>query len=398
MMGWATGTALAVSVLIVLVLILRKPVARQFGARAAYALWLAPLVRAILPPLPSAPLSVATPSLVSEPRYQLITTTSTGNAWSLSNALIGIWIAGALVFLAIQLVRHNRFLAKALSTGKPLLIDGIGYDVVSSPAVEGPMATGLVHPLILVPSDFAQRFNPEQQGLALLHERLHHRRGDIWASAAALIVTALLWFNPLAHIALGAFRRDMEAACDATLVSTTGQASVPLYAETILRSAAHPVPRSLCALTAIDELKGRLTMLTLDHGRRRRLAGLLIAGATITAGVALAAPSTTSKTVHEMKEVKVIRTLGGKDPGKGTTIANCPGPKIEANANSVPGKGKKSQSTIVLCGDKGASNKELAEMVDGAVKRIQSDNEMAAAEKAQLISQLRAKATELRAH
>ena len=42
-------SALSVSLLILLVLALRGPVARQFGARAAYALWLAPLLRLVAP-------------------------------------------------------------------------------------------------------------------------------------------------------------------------------------------------------------------------------------------------------------------------------------------------------------------------------------------------------------
>src|SRR5205085_9818133 len=112
-----------------------------------------------------------------------------------------------------------------------------------------------------------------------------HRRRDIWASAAALIITALLWFNPIVHLALGAFRRDMEAACDARVLADTGFGMAPAYAETILRCAATPVPRSLCALTAIDELKGRLTMLNANHGPATRLVGLMVAGALSVGGL-----------------------------------------------------------------------------------------------------------------
>src|SRR5205085_12271808 len=185
--------------------------------------------------------------------YQLVVTSGAEAAsWTWTEVAIGLWLAGAALYLAVQLIRHQRFVARALRAGRPLQIPGIAYDVISSAAVHGPMATGLVHPLILVPSNFAVRFNAEQQRLALLHEQMHHRRGDIWASAAALSITALLWFNPIVHLALGAFRRDMEAACDARVLADTGLGAAPAYAETILRCAATPVPRSLCALTAID--------------------------------------------------------------------------------------------------------------------------------------------------
>ena len=46
---WAAEILGATSVLIALVLVLRGAVARQFRARAAYALWLAPLLRFVVP-------------------------------------------------------------------------------------------------------------------------------------------------------------------------------------------------------------------------------------------------------------------------------------------------------------------------------------------------------------
>lgn len=60
--------SLAVSLLIGLVLVVRGPVARRFGPKAAYALWLLPLVRLAMPPVPlpvsepaeAAPVRVAT--------------------------------------------------------------------------------------------------------------------------------------------------------------------------------------------------------------------------------------------------------------------------------------------------------------------------------------------------
>ena len=50
---------------------------------------------------------------------------------------------------------------------------------------------------------------------ALVHELMHLKRRDLWAFQAARIVAATQWFNPLAHIALKAFRtvvRRIQAA------------------------------------------------------------------------------------------------------------------------------------------------------------------------------------------
>ncbi len=206
MIGWLTGTAFAVSLLIGLVLLLRRPVAQAFGARAAYALWAAPLIRAVTPPLPAAAIPEPVQHAVGAVDYQLfIVPSEQAVTGSILPLILTLWLAPAIAYLAWQLWRHHRFVAAALASGEALDVPGVDYDVIASGAVAGPVATGLVHPLIFVPLDFAERYDPEQQRLALLHEQLHHRRGDIWACAAALVLTALMWFNPLAHLALRRF-------------------------------------------------------------------------------------------------------------------------------------------------------------------------------------------------
>ena len=49
--SWVVQTGLVVSLLIVLILLIRRPFARMFGANAAYALWSLPLIRLLLPGL-----------------------------------------------------------------------------------------------------------------------------------------------------------------------------------------------------------------------------------------------------------------------------------------------------------------------------------------------------------
>ena len=51
MTDWLLGTLLATTGLIVLVLLIREPVRRHFGARVAYGLWLIPAARLLMPTL-----------------------------------------------------------------------------------------------------------------------------------------------------------------------------------------------------------------------------------------------------------------------------------------------------------------------------------------------------------
>lgn len=395
-MSWLASNLLVASLLIIVVLAIRRPVARLFGARAAYALWLAPALRLVWPPLPDAtPIAAAvSPATVY---WTLVVEPAREQLAPVAMILLAIWAAGALVMLALHLAAHHCFLRKALVVGQPLVVDEVTIDIVATEAVDGPMATGLVHPLILVPHDFEARFTPEQRRFALLHEQLHHKRGDIWASAVALVAASILWFNPFAWLALGAFRRDMESACDASLIANTGRAAAPAYAETILHCAARPVPRSLCALTSIDELKGRLTMLKLNHGMTSRIAGLIVAGGLVAAGTfAVPAMADEAKPRTQTTEIrKVIHNGPGRPGDPEAMMKACPGEVIEVSAGGGATADRKEEAKIKLC-LKTASKAETATRLEQVIADIDK-NDMDAAVKAELKAKLTAKIAELRA-
>src|SRR3546814_1749729 len=81
-------------------------------------------------------------------------------------------------------------------------------------AIDGAVAFGLWRRFVAVPHDFFARYVAEERVLAIDHELAHHRHGDLWANAAALVLLAAQWFNPFAWRAIRAFRFDQEAACD----------------------------------------------------------------------------------------------------------------------------------------------------------------------------------------
>lgn len=398
MSGVVVETLVATSLLMAVVLLLRRPVARAFGARAAYALWLAPLARLVLPPLP---VEAAMPQIIVETGAATASALQPGgDGWPLASILLAAWLTGAALFLAWHLVRYRRFLALSLEHARLVAAPGIGdAAVLESPAVHGPAATGLIARRIFVPAGFAEEFSEEERELALMHEALHHRRGDLWASAVALLVLALHWFNPIAFAAHRAFRRDLEAACDASVIERQGAGARPVYARTILRCAAKPVPHPSCALTH-DELKGRLEMLKLDHGALRRSTGMLLAAGLIGAGMFVARPATAQEQeVEEIKKVTILKH-GSEvitDPAEvSARLKDCVGEKFEAEAGE-PADGKVRKTRILLCGRPGASDAELAAMLEKALGRIEGSDEMPAANKAEIVERLKARIAELKA-
>ena len=393
-MSVLAGNLLGASLLLALVLLIRRPVARHFGARAAYALWLAPALRLFMPPLPDLGPPAAPSAGVG---YSLLVQPAAAAASAAPLPWPAIWAAGAALFLAVHLVRHALFVRRALRHGRPYAGAAIACDAVITPAVEGPAATGLVHRLVLLPADFEQRFTPEQQRLALLHEWQHHCRGDIWASAAALVGAAALWFNPLTYVALGAFRRDMESACDRSVLSAPGACDPLAYGQTILASAARPIPRSLCALTSLDELKGRLTMLDTNHGSLRQLAGLGLAFAVTLGGMTFAGPALADEPRKEVIEKRVIISDGsGKHAAHGADVRmSCPGEKISVESTVAGTDQEKNQAKIVIC-SKGGDRAKAAEGLERALADIEKNDDMNPAIRADITAKLKAKIAELR--
>jgi beta-lactamase regulating signal transducer with metallopeptidase domain len=406
MSGGIVETLVATSLLMALVLLVRRPVARAFGAKAAYALWLAPLARLLLPPVPVA---VDMPEmLILNGEATTAAAAPAVSALPVTTIALAVWLGGAALFLAWHLLRYRRFLVEALSGARAIAVTEIAdAAVLESPAVSGPAATGLLVRRIFVPAGFAERFAADERELALMHEALHHRRGDLWASAAALAVLALHWFNPLAHAAHRAFRRDLEAACDASLLDRRGPAARHAYARTIMRCVGQPMPHPSCALTSIDELKGRLEMLKLSHGALRRTAGIGIAASLLAGGMLLAQPATAQQQpetekvekVEKVEKIEIRRhVIDGKEVGElpadvRERLAKCDGETFEAEAGSATAKNK---TVIKLCGKPGASKAEIAATLEKALSRIEGSNELSAENKAEIVSKLRARIAELR--
>jgi beta-lactamase regulating signal transducer with metallopeptidase domain len=313
MIGWTLETLVASTLLMLAVLALRGPVARRFGPHAAYLLWLLPALRMILPRLPESaipvekvPAHIDIAKLIAAAALrgaqaptgaatQVAATPQVTVDW-LSFGMIA-WLGGAAAYLAWQLGRHHRFMSVALEHADKGFLRG-GIKVRLSPVVSGPLAAGIFHRHILLPEDFEQRYTGAEQQLALAHELAHHRRGDLIANGAALVMLALHWFNPIAHWAYRAFRADQELACDATVLVAAPESRSD-YGRALIKSAAAGMPgAAACALGPATELKRRITMIALStRSRARRLAGAAIAtvlvgvGLGLTASGSIAAPS-----------------------------------------------------------------------------------------------------------
>ncbi|HEX8240885.1 MAG TPA: M56 family metallopeptidase [Allosphingosinicella sp.] len=292
MIAWLIETFVAVTLLMVMVLLLRGAVARSFGAGWAYALWAVPALRLVLPPLPQLAPDVFLPPVVS-----FIPTAAEMAAPLPAEAgpgqwvpfMLAMWAGGAVIFLILQWLGYRAFLGRVRDSSRPArppLFGGIRTWI--SDFVDGPLAIGVIERRIVLPGDFSRRYNPVERRLALEHELVHHKRGDIWWNLVATLVLAIFWFNPVAWLAFRAFRSDQELACDAAVARTASLDERCDYARALVKSASRPGLIAACALNPAGELKRRLRMMRNHRSSPLRSTGGLVAlGAFAMAGFAL---------------------------------------------------------------------------------------------------------------
>lgn len=292
MIGWLVEALLASALLMALVLALRAPVRRVFGAQVAYALWAIPAARLLLPPLPAswrgeaaAPIAsvgrsavalIAPDAMATLPvALPAATQPETGGVIALLPLL---WAAGAAGFVLWQVARYALFRRRVLrAAGEGERIGSIR--IVESDGADGPLAFGVIDRVVAFPRGFADLYDGRERELALAHELGHHARGDLIANWAALAVLALHWFNPLAWAAFRAFRADQEMANDAGVLARCGREARHAYGCAIVKAAHGHALSPACHLHSVKDLKGRLTMLGREAiSRPRAVAGAALAG------------------------------------------------------------------------------------------------------------------------
>jgi TonB family protein len=271
---------LFVSLGLLLALTCRKPAKRAFGAGPAFTVWLLPLLLATLPGLPTVPSAwvamppvlvlPATRTLVAQAAPSIIATHWAAAIWMTGTVLCVIRLAARYR----QLMRHTLPLPAGLAQALPL--DQLAIDrrrLRVHP--DGPAVLWGPRSLLLLPPDFLDRFDSAERRLVLRHEAAHLRRGDTWWSLLADLAFALLWFHPLAWLAMPRFRLDQELACDERVLREAPHDETA-YANTLLHSIGmQPMP-VLIPWLAEPQLKERLTMIErLRPGALRRRVGFI---------------------------------------------------------------------------------------------------------------------------
>ena len=191
--------------------------------------------------------STALPEVGSDytiPTMQVLFVTPQGAeqppADSLSSASIWfiIWCAGtiltALLFV-ISYLRcliefrtalpvHNHYIEKWLAQRplkRPILVR-------QTDRISAPLTYGIFRPVILMPKKMDWK-NEKQLHYVLSHEYVHIYRYDTVTKLIATLALCIHWFNPFVWVMYIFFNRDIELACDESVIRQLGEISKSDY-------------------------------------------------------------------------------------------------------------------------------------------------------------------------
>lgn len=268
-------TLVALRLLLPLSLTAESPVSLQAEespvSRAFYAMEAAPDAEkgtAPATPAPGAAQPVEEKPGAAEPAATL---------WPAVRLLPWVWVIGMGCMAAYMLLSFAWMWLKLLRAEH---IEGNAYRCTEW---NTPFVLGVLVPCIYVPETVSEQDLPQ----VLAHERCHIRRWDHVVKPLAFLLLAVNWFNPvlwLSYILLG---RDMESACDETVLKNATPAQRAAYSRALVACAAQPKLAAVCPL-AFGEVAVKERVKNVLQNRKQAVwAVILLAAAAVIIAVCL---------------------------------------------------------------------------------------------------------------
>jgi beta-lactamase regulating signal transducer with metallopeptidase domain len=188
----------------------------------------------------------------------------------------GLWLLG-VVAIAGQLQLGLLTLHRWTREGSPVtcidwlaplehLPPGDRPNLVSSERVASPLSWGVAPGFVVI--DPASLIERHAAPAILAHELAHLRRHDWIFLVLSRLALALFWFNPLVWRLHAVLAERSEEAADAAALETVDRT---VYAKTLVRLAAYPIPRAATAMAAdARTLKTRIACIMTNTSARRR--------------------------------------------------------------------------------------------------------------------------------
>lgn len=302
---------LVAGVLALLLLALRRPLIRLFGAQGSYLAWLVVAIPALPLRLPQWP-SVDPGGLLATSAQAMRTVTvqmeAVASGPDLGAILAAVWFAGACALFAWGLGRYL-YLQQVLRDAERVT-EHLGYPVFIA-AVPVPMVVGVISPRIVVPTGLWCAADAEAMAHILEHESVHAERRDVLWNLIGYSLLCLHWINPVAWLAYAAMRRDQELSCDARVTGASSRGDRAAYARTLVEvMASQPATAAPAMAADIRKMEERL-MMVWKH--RKRPLGRVAAVGALALGVSTlafrAGAAETARTFYEEADSHAVRVV-----------------------------------------------------------------------------------------
>ncbi len=168
-----------------------------------------------------------------------------------------IWLAGVALLL-IYTLGSCWLLGRKVSTAVRLR-----YNIFQSDYVTTPFVLGIGKPRIYLPFSMSE----EDIIYVVAHEKAHIRRHDHWWKPLGFLLLTIHWFNPVMWLAYRLFSRDVELACDESVIETMNNDQRADYAQALLSCSVNRRSGAACPL-AFGEVGVKARIRSVMHYRK----------------------------------------------------------------------------------------------------------------------------------
>ena len=309
-------TVIAVSVLILGVMLLRRLCKGRISAGIQYMLWLIVAVRLIMPGIalifpdvvPESSFSIMNavnkmeraaqdyiydgevPGQIEVPAGNLpfITTTSADGptavfyagriTWTWGDIFRAIWYIGMAASCLWIVLVNIRFAECLRKSRKRYEKEDFRLPVYLTKEISSPCLYGaFFRQAVYIPEDMIE--DEEKVRHILTHEYCHYKHRDVFWSVLRCALTAVYWFHPLVWMAAVLSKQDCELACDEAAIKMLGEEERIAYGKTLLVLISRKTKASdlICAATTMtagsEGMKERICRIA---NKPRRLAAVLL--------------------------------------------------------------------------------------------------------------------------
>lgn len=208
---------LPLTLLLTILLVSHKWLIKLLGANNTYFSWLMVPLGLIVYSLPLPLQQISLLKVIKIQHFLVNPTVQLQQSISFSWTFY-IWLSVAVSMMTYWLLTYSAFtkhlqLTVIDKSTVPLTLP-TRVQLYQSSSKCSPMLVGVISQKFIIPKNFFELYNIEQQKLILEHEICHFDRNDIYWNLVAITCLTLLWFHPLAWLAYFRFRQDQELSCD----------------------------------------------------------------------------------------------------------------------------------------------------------------------------------------